>query len=261
MEELDEISDVYNFSLINRRSFENSKPILKICKKIVKYGKIFDDHQIRLSSLYNMFDDICSDKPELFRRVYCNCRILAKLSIVKRQNRNEGRYFYMCDNQRCSFFKWLDDEYKEIFDDFNLIDSSIYDDIYLDYAHIRYIREKTGSEKSFLGERLFKYFGGVSGPYNNKIKNYLKKQNQQVFPEILYHERITKRYFNKYKEINFVYLQSWVLIEFYPVFFQNNINFIIKCEGDYRVKPFVLKYHFEKGNEKELKSLINKELS
>ncbi|CAG8855169.1 44458_t:CDS:2, partial [Gigaspora margarita] len=36
-----------------------------------------------------------------------------------------------------------------------------------------------GSGKSFLEERLFKCFGGVSGPYNNKIKNYLKKQNQQ----------------------------------------------------------------------------------
>ncbi|CAG8816779.1 2234_t:CDS:1, partial [Gigaspora margarita] len=117
------------------------------------------------------------------------------------------------------------------------------------------------SEKSFLGERLFKQFGSFSGPYNNKIKNYLKKQNQQVFPEMLCNERITKRYFNKYKEINFVYLQSWVSINHYPIFFQNNINFIIKCEGDYKVKPFVLKYYFEKGNEKELKSLINKELS
>ncbi|CAG8841543.1 31294_t:CDS:1, partial [Gigaspora margarita] len=117
------------------------------------------------------------------------------------------------------------------------------------------------SEKSFLGERLFKQFGSFSGPYNNKIKNYLKKQNQQVFPEMLYGQKITKRYFNKYKEINFVYLQSWVPIDHYPIFFQNNINFIIKCEGDYKVKLFVLKYHFEKGNKKELKLLINKELS
>jgi hypothetical protein len=120
---------------------------------------------------------------------------------------------------------------------------------------------KTGTGKSYLGQKLFKNFSYYWGPYDNKIKNCLKKDNQQVFPEILCGQRITKRYFNKYKDINFVYLESWGPISDYPTFFLDNINFIIKCEGDYKIKPFVLKYHFERGNEKELSLLINKELS
>ncbi|KAF0488276.1 hypothetical protein F8M41_022363 [Gigaspora margarita] len=183
MKEFDKISDVYKFSLINRRLFENSEPILKICKKIVKYGKIFDDHQIQLLSLYSMFDDICSDRTELFRRVYCNCQILAKLSIIKKQNENEGRYFYECDNQRCSFFKWLDDEYKEIFDDFNLIDSSIYDDIYLDYAHTCYIRDLKKLiclNINFYISKLDKYFIKIFNLKMISLFNNLKSKTKNI---------------------------------------------------------------------------------
>ncbi|RIB24445.1 hypothetical protein C2G38_2168576 [Gigaspora rosea] len=66
---------------------------------------------------------------------------------------------------------------------------------------------KTGSGKSSLEKKLFKSFSYCWGPYDNKIKNYLKNQNQQVFPKMLCNQIITKRYFNKYKEINFVYLE------------------------------------------------------
>src|SRR6185295_16809673 len=107
-----EVINIKSFALINRCSYFNVKPILKYLKKYYEYLEKMSECKENRILLRDMYIENFREKCLQYAQdgdLSCYCFLTPKMFIVKKQNRNEGREFFMCKKQRCEYFEWADD--------------------------------------------------------------------------------------------------------------------------------------------------------